>query len=593
MKLSKKKMSLLFGTILVTSLGVAAAVACTPKNNEPNKSQTQLEQQQQQNRQVLEQATIVSFLYNYHYDNLFFNLDLTVNTKNLNDKYIEVYLKSEERADDFVVSVSSKAKVVDNKAVVRFDKLNKLSEYTIYQILVFDSKDSINAYKIEDLKHLDTKINKSKGNIENKDNLGSKDQLSNDLNKNKTNPLTLNNSSSNKDKLKSEIDWSSLRVGHWNVLHQDGKDEDKNEALAKVILHHQYDVIGLTEIMPITKDTKQEEKDLAVKKIVDLMNELSKTNDYSYLISENLAGSENEQLATPEHTSTERIGLIYNKTKAKPVAFANGKIGHIYSNPLVDGKWTKDKVDYSRPPFSVKLQTVGQIKNDFTLIFAHFDSPGKYPKREGQEYEKKEQNYSKDQLKRMNVEKVLKYNFGKHKGKFVQNEQGSRELDDAENITKVIEEVRKIDNNKDDDYFFLGDTNIRLGNEQFAFKSLREAGFTNLLKDDFDHRTTLSVYVNGMSNPYDKIFKNSDLETKNANLYKLWNVFNDKILNRAWYNRVKSSNQKAKNWLENKQTFPDGKEIKKSNKWEEVVRPVISDHSPTWFDLVLNPLDTK
>ncbi|WP_208895065.1 endonuclease/exonuclease/phosphatase family protein [Ureaplasma diversum] len=593
MKLSKKKMLLLFGTILVTSLGVAAAVACTPKNNEPNKSQTQLEQQQQQqqNRQALEQATIVSFLYNYHYDDLFFNLDLTVNTKNLNGKYIEVYLKSEERADDFVVSVSSKAKVVDNKAVVRFNKLNKLNEYTIYQILVFGSKDSINAYKIEDLKHLDTKINKSKGNIENKDNLGSKDQLSNDLNKNKTNPLTLNNSSSNKDKLKSEIAWSSLRVGHWNVLHQDGKDEDKNEALAKVILHHKYDVIGLTEIMPITKDAKQEEKDLAVKKIVDLMNQLSKTNDYSYLISENLAGSENDKLATPEHTSTERIGLIYNKTKAMPVAFANGKIGHVYSNPLVDGKWTKDKVDYSRPPFSVKLQTVGEIKNDFTLIFAHFDSPGKYPKREGQEYEKKEQNYSKEKLKTMGVEKVLKYTTGRQKGKFVQNEQGSRELDDAENITKVIEEVRKIDDNKDDDYFFLGDTNIRLGNEQFAFKSLREAGFTNLLKDDWDYRTTLGINVNKTSNPYDKIFKNSNLETKNANLFVLWNVFKDKILDDEWYKKVSTSNPKAKQWLENPTSF--GKPIKITDSKEEVVRPVISDHSPTWFDLVLNPLDIK
>ncbi|WP_208895064.1 endonuclease/exonuclease/phosphatase family protein [Ureaplasma diversum] len=372
-----------------------------------------------------------------------------------------------------------------------------------------------------------------------------------------------------KPTLSSDVQWSSLRVAHWNVQHQSGKDQDKNEALARIILKHKFDVVGLTEIMPVKDGMTSEEKEQAVKRVVDLMNEFSNTTNYEYLISDNLEGRENKITESTFHTSTERIGVIYNKEKVHPIPFANGNIGHIYSNKPGHGIWTQKDVDYSRPPFSVKMQSVGKVTNDFTLIFAHFDSPGY---RKGK---KQEKNYSKKALRDLGVERILK--DIEKPGKFLENDQGSRELDDAENIVKVIKEVKKIDEDKDDDFFFLGDTNIKLGNEHFAFKSLRKEGFENLLKDDYEHKTSLSTITNKMANPYDKIFKNSNLETRDAKLFNLWKVFEEQILNDEWYQKVKKT--KGSKWPK---TEPKEKAAK-----------TISDHSPTWFDLVLNPDDKK
>lgn len=324
--------------------------------------------------------------------------------------------------------------------------------------------------------------------------------------------------------------------------------------------------------MPSKEGQTKEEKEQAVKKVVDLMNKFSNSTNYDYLISDNLKGKENEKTQTRQHSSTERIGVIYNKEKVIPIPFANGQIGHTYSNPLTFGKWTEKEIDYSRPPFSIKMKSIGKITNDFTLVFAHFDSPD-YKKGK-----KQEKGYPITALRKRNVERILKDIYSNKPNKFVENSQGSRELDDAENIVKVIEEVKRIDQNKDDDYFFLGDTNIKLGNEHFAFKSLREAGFNNLLNDHWDHRTSLSTKTNEMANPYDKIFKNSNLETKNANLFILWKVFESKILNNEWYEKVMKSKNKG---------------ISDSEPKERIVRSFISDHSPTWFDLVLNPSDPK
>lgn len=544
MKANHKKITLLLSGLLTASLGITTIVACTPQNQRKENENAQLSSNNSEgiSTKPQTQQTLVPILNKIEkkivsQQNSFI-LNLTLSLQNVNDKFVQVVLTSNSSKQSSSNILSNKVKVINDKAEVVFNNLDKSILYSLEKVNIFNNETTSDSSIVTIPENISKAINQDFNNQEQKNN-----QM---------------------PSLQSKVQWSSLRVGHWNVLHQDGSDNDKNEALAKVILHHHYDVIGLTEIMPTTDQMNQEQKQQAVKKVVDLMNKLSNSNDYSYLISDNMEGSENKALATPEHTSTERVGLIYNNKKVKPIAFANGKIGHIYSNPLVDGKWTKQKVDYSRPPFSVKMQSIGDVENDFTLVFAHFDSPGKYPKREDQQQEKKEISYSIEELRNLKVERTLKYTRGKNKGEFVEKDQGSRELDDAENIVNVIEEVKKIDQNKDDDFFFLADTNIRLGNENWAFKKLKETGFNNLLKDHFDDRTTLSVYVNNMSNPYDKIFKKSNLETKNPGHFKLWDVFKKKILDKNWYERVKSSNQKAKNWLENKQTFPDGKEIKKA-----------------------------
>ncbi len=356
-----------------------------------------------------------------------------------------------------------------------------------------------------------------------------------------------------------------LRIGHWNVLHQTGLNDPKNYALAKTILFNKYDIIGLTEIWP-AENNNQEQNNLPLIGIIKYLNKLSGSDDYDFLISDNLKGSENDKLATNEHTSTERIGIIYNKKKVKPIPFANNKIGYIYSNPLQPGKYEKAETDYSRPPFAIKFASIGQIKNDFTLVFGHLDSPGTYPS--NTEYQKKEHLLKRTELVN---KKVISTNQMINK-----YEQGSREVDDAERLVKVMEEIKKIDNNKDDDYFFLGDTNIRLHNQQWVFRTLIQNGYSSVFSDNDLFKSSLSVNPGEFSNPYDKIFSQvNGLTISNPSIYNLWNVYEDQIVDQEWLKKVRS-------------LYP--------NEYHDklfYIRNDISDHAPTFFDLGLNKNDTK
>lgn len=90
----------------------------------------------------------------------------------------------------------------------------------------------------------------------------------------------------------------------------------------------------------------------------------------------------------------------------------------------------------------------------------------------------------------------------------------------------------------------------------------------------------MSTKFDELVNPYDKIFENSNLETKEGKIFNLWRVFDNGVLGDEWYKKVVSTNQKTKKW--------STAELK-----EKIIRNIISDHSPTWFDLVLNPSDPK
>ena len=120
-------------------------------------------------------------------------------------------------------------------------------------------------------------------------------------------------------------------------------------------------------------------------------------------------------------------------------------------------------------------------------------------------------------------------------------EQGSREVDDAERLVKVMEEIKKIDNNKDDDYFFLGDTNIRLHNQQWVFRTLIQNGYSSVFSDNDLFKSSLSVNPGEFSNPYDKIFSQvNGLTISNPSIYNLWNVYEDQIVDQEWLKKVRS-----------------------------------------------------
>lgn len=384
------------------------------------------------------------------------------------------------------------------------------------------------------------------------------------INKNQANPTStpvynhINESINNKQA-------NHLRIGHWNVLHQTGLNDAKNYALAKTILFNKYDIIGLTEIWPAQGDN-QEQNNLPVASIVKYMNQLSGSNDYDFVISDNLKGDENDKLATNNHTSTERIGIIYNKKKANPIAFADNKIGHVYSNPLEDGKYEKQQTNYSRPPYAIKFASVGEIKNDFTLVFAHLDSPGTYPSET--KYQKKEHLLKRTELVK---EKAISSNQMINK-----YEQGSREVDDAERLVKVMEEIKKIDNNKDDDYFFMGDTNIRLHNQQWVFRTFIQNGYSSVFADNDLFKSSLSGNPGEFANSYDKIFSQvNGLTISNPSIYDLWNAYEDQIVDQVWLKKVRALNPHE---FHDKLFY---------------IRNDISDHAPTYFDLGLNKDDSK
>ncbi|MCV3728228.1 hypothetical protein OF376_00285 [Ureaplasma miroungigenitalium] len=360
----------------------------------------------------------------------------------------------------------------------------------------------------------------------------------------------------------SDNNTPKLRVGHWNILHQDGLKTPKNIAIAQMIRQMDYDVVALTEIMPIKAD--EEENNLPVDSIIKHLNSFDPNVQYAYVLSNNLEGSQNAALATKQHTSTERIAVIYKTNKVQPKAFANNQIGHIYSNPMHPGFFSENQsIDFSRPPYSVKFSTIGEIVNDFTLVVAHFDSPG-----------------AKQSQNEVVVTKELLEAKGYDTTKFIPDRwgTGSREADNARDMLDVIKEVQTIDNNLDDDFIFMGDTNIKFNQEWWAFKDFIDSGFNNLFADDELHKSTLSNKNMTYANPYDKIFVKTNLKTTNPYIYPIWNIFNDQILQQDWVNLAY-------------QTYPYISWGSFEN--YELIRSMVSDHSPTVFELELNPNDEK
>ncbi|MCV3743838.1 hypothetical protein OF377_03050 [Ureaplasma sp. ES3154-GEN] len=363
-------------------------------------------------------------------------------------------------------------------------------------------------------------------------------------------------------KQKTEFAAPKLKIGHWNVLHQDGKNNEKNIALANLIKKYNYDLVALTEIMPLKTD--ETENDTPVKSIVDLLNQNLEEPIYGYIVSRNLEGADNQRLATSQHTSTERVGVIYKLDKVVPKAFADGNIGHIYSNARHSGYFTEgEQIDYSRPPYAIKFESKGDIVNDFTLVIGHFDSPG-----------------VKASQAETEITRELLTSKGFDSNKFVNARFGigSREADNAYDLVKVIEEIRVLDNNSDDDFIFMGDTNTKINQEWWAFKHFIETGFKNLYEDSERYKTSLSNKDQVYANPYDKIFVNTNLKTTNPDIFPIWDFFKKGIVGQDWLNLAYKS-YKDISWgsFEN---------------WE-IIRQMISDHSPTSFELYLDPRDNK
>ncbi|MHA0297015.1 endonuclease/exonuclease/phosphatase family protein [Mesomycoplasma ovipneumoniae] len=316
----------------------------------------------------------------------------------------------------------------------------------------------------------------------------------------------------------------SIRVGFWNVLNYSNKitkskkaNSAKTYALANVINTTGSDVVGLAEIDVSGDGT-------------DIVKELEKLNPSAgwKQITTNNYGKTNQQ---------EKYTFLYKSSLLEIINFEGN------SNPYLIQEGINLK-QWARPVAAVKFKTKTNIKNDFTLAIGHFDAPG----------------VSKNRKEKPDSEAA---------------KQGDQEANEARDLVNVLTEIDKKDG-PNNEIIFMGDTNIRSENTEKLFKSTLES-YRLLL--DKDEKTTLSSTDFGeYKNSYDKIFYKGDLNTKNAQKYDLFSIFENKIVDLEKYDKMRNQ---------------DNRPIKDKSRDPKDVDRIrgISDHTMVYFDLELSESD--
>ncbi|WP_412031704.1 endonuclease/exonuclease/phosphatase family protein [Metamycoplasma buccale] len=292
------------------------------------------------------------------------------------------------------------------------------------------------------------------------------------------------------DSKKRKVLW-----GHWNILNasSNGRQENKLKLIASIIKAKAYDLIGLTEV----KDEN------VAKKLVEHLNKFYGKKVFSYLTSQKLKGS----YAGPKQA--EYVSVLYRHDRLKPAEFDNKKIGYQYTEKF-SNEYRSD-VEYVRPPYGVKFNWIGTGRQEsFTFVFDHFDSPGKG-------------------------------RSDKHQVQGI----GDQELSEALQIAKVLQKFDEMDGPQSN-VFFSGDTNIKRGKADFAFKTLKEYGYKMALEDTEENASSLSNTKGKYANPYDKIIYKTELTLNQAFVYKLWDVDKDDSLKPNFYESGFNSNDASK-----------------------------------------------
>ncbi|WP_341507992.1 MnuA family membrane nuclease [Mesomycoplasma ovipneumoniae] len=317
----------------------------------------------------------------------------------------------------------------------------------------------------------------------------------------------------------------SIRVGFWNILKYTNKKKSNNAktyALASIINSSGSDVVGLAEITT-TGDGAD---------IVNVLEELNPSAGWKQITTDKY-GKENQQ---------EKYTFLYKSSLLETINFESN------SNPYLIQEGTK--LTWARPVAAVKFQTKTNIKNDFTLAIGHFDAPGKY---NGKSNKRKE-----------NVDSEAPG-------------QGDQEANEARDLANVLTQIDEKDGSNNE-IIFMGDTNILAKNTENLFKSTLES-YKLLL--DKDEKTTLSSRNFGeYKNSYDKIFYKGDLNTKNAQKYDLYSIFENNIVDLEKYDEMRKQDKK-----QTKDKSGDPKNVDR-------IRG-ISDHTMVYFDLELSESDTN
>ncbi|WP_341490130.1 MnuA family membrane nuclease [Mesomycoplasma ovipneumoniae] len=311
----------------------------------------------------------------------------------------------------------------------------------------------------------------------------------------------------------------SIRIGFWDIQKYSNKTTRPNTAntyaFANVINSSGSDVVGLAEIAPSGDGT-------------DIIKELEKLNPS--------AGW--KQITTGKYGKTnqeEKYTFLYKSSLLEMINFEENSNPYLIQDGIKLEKWT-------RPVAAVKFQTKTNIKNDFTLAIGHFDTSGKNRK---------------------------------EKADRVVRDQGEQEANEARDLVNVLTEI----DNKDglnNEIIFMGNTNIRAENTEELFKSTLES-YKSLL--DKDEKTTLSPKNFGeYVNSYDKIFYKGNLNTKNAQKYDLFPIFENKIVDLEKYDEMRNQDKRQP-----KKKLDGPKDVNR-------IRG-ISNHTMIYFDLELSESD--
>ncbi|KUH47292.1 endonuclease/exonuclease/phosphatase family protein [Mycoplasmopsis meleagridis] len=433
-----------------------------------------------------------------------------------------------------------KEKIISN---LEFKNLNSKYEITIDEFLnLFEGVNQI--VKINYF--LTDKVSKIKSNLYQKTfKIGEKRKMlgliNDDLNNSNTNNLEEEKNQNNNP--------LTIRIGNWNVLNFSLSEKNENLvkntkifALSHLINHLKIDVQGIIEL----------DNEEAIIALVNSLNNLDPNAKWTYTISDNSENGNGKNKKIPSNSKQHELAaILYKSSILKAKEFTNNKISESYDNSTFSPYYEKSNVlGYVRPPYALFLETLGNIKNDFTLVIDHFDSPG--AKKNG---ESKINPDSENNLKAA---------------------LGAQEADEAYNLVNVMNYFDKLDG-KNDDLIFMGDTNIARGNLN-TFKPLLTEGYKNLINENIN--TSLGLKIDRYSNPYDKIFYKGTLETNNAKTYDLYNIINDKVLPNV-------------NSLEEWKKLVDSYKSTSFSNDYAYIRSVISDHNPIYFDLILNTNDVN
>ncbi|MDE5767642.1 MAG: hypothetical protein K2H56_03760 [Malacoplasma sp.] len=214
-------------------------------------------------------------------------------------------------------------------------------------------------------------------------------------------------------------------------------------------------------------------------------------------------------------------------------------------------------LEYVRSPFAIEFQIKNTNNLKFIYALSHFDSVGVLE--------------NKNSLNEIETESEIE-------------NQGTQEIREANNIVSVLDFFTKSFNNEN--IIFMADTNIKIGNQNLAFKNLSKSKYKMLFEDKFTYNTTLSTtIVNEFVNPYDKFiyFLNNDYYLADKESYQ--DI--EKIIVPNFENGFAIN---IYNTLDNKSyskgigiiDYIDGLY---QNKLNGFVRNTISDHLPIGFDL--------